>query len=288
MSSKYRKNSFAGRSPLDDSPRAINRVVLGGALLSTLVPLVWMVFMAFQRPRAIISPTFSPEFSLSNFEDLLGPQKVFDEQILNSVVLVISATTICVALSALASYSLSQLNWHPKMVLVFLVLAGLIQLIPPMTLIPGLFYTLHILGLTGSLMTLVIVNVLINLPFAIIMMKFYFDSLPSELREASQLDGASEFSIFRLVMLPLASPGVAAVGIFVGIQVWNEFLFALIFSQGGEEAPITIGIGSLIQPWGINWGSMAAAGTMTAIPVIVLAIFASRQIVAGLTSGAIK
>lgn len=277
-----------GRSPLDDSPRAISLIVLGGAVFSTLAPLAWMVFMAFQRPRAIISPNFSPEFSLGNFLELLGPQKVFIDQLQNSFLLVVSATTICVAISALASYSLSQLNWRPGAVLTFLIIAGLIQLIPPMTLVPGLFYTFQVMGLTGTLMTLVIVNVLTNLPFAIIMMKFYFDSLPAELREASQLDGASEFSTFRLVMLPLATPGVAAVSIFVGIQVWNEFLFALIFSLGGEEAPITIGIGSLIQPWGINWGSMAAAGTMTAVPVIILAIFASRQIVAGLTSGAIK
>jgi ABC-type glycerol-3-phosphate transport system permease component len=272
----------------DDSPRVFTRLVLSGALVATVTPLLWMVFMAFQMPRAIISPDFNPEFSLTNFRVLLGPQQVFTEQMLNSGILVISATGICVVLSALASYSLSHLNWHPRSVFVFLIIAGLVQLIPPMTLIPGLFFTLQSLGLTGTLLTLVIVNTLVNLPFAIIMMKFYFDSLPPELREAAQVDGASEFVTFRKVMLPLAAPGIAAVAIFVGIQVWNEFLFALIFSLGGEEAPVTIGIGSLIQPWGINWGSMAAAGTMTALPVILLAIVASRQIVAGLANGAVK
>jgi len=102
------------------------------------------------------------------------------------------------------------------------------------------------------------------------------------------VDGASEFRAFRVVILPLVRPGLAAVGIFVAIMAWNEFLLGLTMTSGGESAPLTVGIASLVQPYSVTWGQMAAAGTIAAVPIIVLAIFANRQIVSGLTGGAVK
>lgn len=277
-----------GNTVRDDSPRWIIGVILTGSIVLTVLPLIWMVVVALQQPRAIIARTWTFEFAWSNFIEIFGPRQVFGEQVLNSVFLVITATTICIALSALASYSLSQLSWSPRVVIGFLSGAAVLQIIPPMTLVPGLFVTLQNFGLAGSLGGLVILNVIFNLPFALIMMKFYFDSLPTELREAAYIDGASELVTFLRVMLPLAMPGIAAVAIFIGIQVWNEFLFGLVFTRGGDQAPITVGIATLVQPQEIKWGPMAAVGTVTAIPIILMAIVANRQIVAGLTKGAVK
>ncbi len=264
------------------------RVVLVGAAVLTIVPVLWMVLIAFQRPRAIISPGWTFELTLQNFVTTFGPDSVYGRQVLNSVILVVSATALCLVIAVFAGYSLSQLSWSPRTVAVVLGGAALLQVIPPMTLVPGLFATLTSYGLMRSLLGLVLLNTVFNLPFATIMTKFYFDTVPSQLRESAAIDGASEVGAFRLVMLPLAAPGIAAVAIFTAIQVWNEFLFGLVFTTGGTESPITVGIATLIQPQEIKFAAMAAVGTVTAIPIIILAIVANRQIVAGLTGGAVK
>jgi multiple sugar transport system permease protein len=89
-------------------------------------------------------------------------------------------------------------------------------------------------------------------------------------------------------MLPLVKPGLASVGTFTGIMAWNEFLFGLTMTSGGVTAPLTVGIASLVQPFEVAWGQMAAAGTLAAIPIIIITIIANRYIVAGLTAGAVK
>lgn len=263
-------------------------IVVGGAVLATVVPLVWLIAVAFQRPRSIITPGWNLEFSLGNFAEVFAPGQVYGAQVANSVILVVSATVICLVVSTFAAYSLSQLAWPPRLVLLVLLVAGLLQVIPPMTLVPGLFALLTNTGINGTLLGLVLLNVVFNLPFAVIMTKFTFDTIPAELRESAAIDGASDFGAFRRIMLPLAAPGIAAVGIFTAIQVWNEFLFGLVFTSGGAQSPITVGIATLIQPQEIKFGAMAAVGVVTAIPIIILGIVANRQIVSGLMGGAVK
>jgi multiple sugar transport system permease protein len=262
--------------------------LLVGALAGTVVPVAWLLLIAFQRPRAIISPGWNFEFSLANFEAIFGPRQVYGAQVVNSVVLVVAATAITLLIASLAAYSLSQLQWSRRIVNLTLGGAALLQVIPPITLVPGLFVPLQELHLIGTLWGLILLNTVFNLPFAVILIKVYFDTLPGELRESAALDGASELQTFARIMLPLAAPGIASVAIFTAVQVWNEFLFGLVFTTGGSEAPITVGIATLIQPQEIKFGPMAAVGAVTAIPIIVLAIVANRQIVAGLTRGAVK
>lgn len=266
----------------------IIRVLLIGSVIVTVVPLAWMVFIAFQKPRAIITPGWTTEFSLDNFATIFSPDQVYGSQVLYSVTLVVCATAITLLIASFAAYSLSQLNWSKGMVITVLTVSGFLQVIPPMALVPGLFVTLTNYNLNGTLAGLILLNTVFNLPFATIMIKFYFDTLPGELREAASIDGTSDFGTFWRIMLPLAMPGIAAVAIFTGIQVWNEFLFGLVFTTGGAQSPITVGIASLIQPQEIKFGGMAAVGTVTAIPILLLAIVANRQIVAGLTGGAVK
>ncbi len=270
------------------SGRTIAGLIIGGALVLTVVPLVWMTLIAFQQPRAIITPGWNWDFSLSNFADIFAPGSVFGAQVLNSLILVVVATTLTLTIATFAGYSLSQLHWSTKVVVAVLSAAGVLQVIPPMTLVPGLYAVLTSFGLINTLTGLILLNTVFNLPFATIMMKFYFDTIPGELRESAAVDGASELTAFRRVMLPLSAPGLAAVGIFTAIQVWNEFLFGLVFTTGGRTAPITVGIAALIQPQEIKFGGMAAVGVITAIPIILIAMIANRQIVAGLTGGAVK
>jgi multiple sugar transport system permease protein len=268
--------------------RAMIGVLLVGAMVIAVVPLLWMILIAFQTPRRIIAPGWAAEPSLLNFQALFGTGNFYGQQVMNSLIIVVVATAVCLVISSLAGYSLSQLGWSRRTTLAMLGGAAILQLIPPMTLVPGLYVVLSQLGLMGGLPGLIVVNVVFNLPFATIMIKFYFDTLPVEIRESAVVDGAGDFAVFSRIMLPLASPGVAAVGIYTAIQVWNEFLMGLVFTSGGDQAPITVGIASLIQPQEIKFGPMAAVGTVTAVPIILLAVIANRQIVAGLTRGAVK
>src|SRR5699024_9740896 len=128
--------------------------------------------------------------------------------------------------------------------------------IPPITLVPGMVVQMATFGLLGTTTSLVLLNAVFNLPFAVLLMKTHFDNVPAELREAALVDGASELRTFLSVILPMVRPGMAAVGVFVGIMAWNEFLFGLTMTSGGETAPLTVGIASLVQPYEVTWGQM--------------------------------
>ena len=266
----------------------IAELVLIAAIAATIVPILWMVALSFQPLKNIIGADIVAGFSLSNYTDLLSPGNPLLAQLGNSLIIVVGTVLLCLVFGSLAGYALSQLVIPRAVLLPLLALTAFIPLIPPMVLVPGLYATMSSFGLIGGTLGLVILNTVFQLPFAALLMKVYFDGLPATLREAALIDGASEATAFRSVMLPLVKPGLASVGTFTGIMAWNEFLFGLTMTSGGVTAPLTVGIASLVQPFEVAWGQMAAAGTLAAIPIIIITIIANRYIVAGLTAGAVK
>lgn len=262
--------------------------VLGLTMLLVLSPIIWMAVLAFQSDRAIISEGWTFDLSTSHFGEILDPLQPYMTQLGNSIVIVVGTVVLCVTVGGLSGYSLSRLAWGRRTTMLLLGTSAVLPIIPPMALVPGLYVTLDSLGVLGTVGGLVLLNTVFNLPFATILMKIYFDRVPIDLREAALIDGAPEWRIFTKVMLPLAAPGAASVAIYTAIMAWNEFLFGLTMTSGGVTAPITVGIASLVQPYEIAWGQMAAIGVVTALPIIVIAIFASRRIVSGLTRGATK
>ncbi len=258
------------------------------AVLMTLIPIIWTVILAFMPNKAIINSAFEFTFSLENFRTLLQPTQNFPRQVTNSLIITFGTVYLTLAIGAGSGYSLSKLK-PPKWATVpVFIMAAFLPIVPPVTLVPGIYVTLTNLNLLGSVTGLVLINTVFNLPFAILMIKSYFDQIPEELREAALMDGASEKRIFFSVLLPLARPGLGAVSIYVAIMAWNEFLMGLIMTTGGDSAPLTVGIASLVQDYQITFGEMSAAGFAAAIPIILLTAVASRQIVAGLTAGAVK
>lgn len=257
-------------------------------VLAMVLPIAWMVVLSVQPDRNIISATWDFSVVGSHFATLLSPQSAAPSQLANSIIIVIGTVILCLTVSALAGYALSRLRLARTATLLLLGVAGFLPLVPPMTLVPGLYVTLANFGLLGTLQGLILLNTLFNLPFAVLLMKVYFDPVPRDLREAGLVDGASEFNVFWAIMLPLVRPGLAAVGVFTGIMAWNEFLMGLTMTSGGRTSPLTVGIASLVQPNQMVWGDLAAVGTLAAVPIIVLGILANRQIVAGMTGGAVK
>lgn len=276
-----------GRIAVQRRP-AVADVVLLGLVATVLVPVVWMILNAFRFQRDIVGPGLSLHLTLTNFRALFAAGSTFTHQFGNSLEIVLGTTVLCVGIASLAGYSLSMLEWPRRFVYLVLSVAAVMQLVPPITLVPGLYVTLSQLGVLGHVTGLILLNTIFVLPIATILMKVYFDSLPRELRESALVDGASELRVFWRVISPLAAPGIATVAIFTAILAWNEFLFGLTMSSGPSSAPLTVWIATLVQSYTVAWGQMAAAGTIAAVPIIVIAIVANRFIVSGLTGGAIK
>ena len=258
------------------------------AIVITLIPIIWIMILAFLPNRSIINTDFDFSFWLGNFRELADPSQNFVRQILNSLTITFGTVILTLAIGAGSGYSLSKLKPPKWATIPVFIMAAFLPIVPPITLVPGIYVTLTNLNLLGSITGLILVNTVFNLPFAILMIKSYFDQIPEELREAALVDGASEKRIFFSVLLPRAKPGFGAVGIYVAIMAWNEFLMGLIMTTGGKAAPLTVGIASLVQDYEITFGQMSAAGFVAAIPIIVLTAVASRQIVSGLTAGAVK
>lgn len=268
-------------------PNIVVEVLLVAVLIGVIAPIVWATLLAFLPNRAIVSSSWQFPFWVGNYLDIFQNGTLFI-QLLNSVGIVAGTVFVCLAIGSVSGYSLAKLSPPTWVKLPALVLAGIIPLIPPATLVPGLYVLLNNIGLLGTVPGLILVNSLFNLPFAVLLMSNYFSALPNELREAGLVDGAHEMKTFWLIMLPLVRPGLAATGVFVGIMAWNEFLMGLTLTSGGQTAPITVGIAGFLQQYAVTWGQLAAAGTVAAVPMILLAAFANRHIVAGLTAGSVK
>ncbi len=258
------------------------------AVVVTLAPIALLFYNAFRYSRDIINPGTLSAPTLHNFRELFSGFSDFPSLFVNSLVIVFFTTILCLVVGLLAAYSLSKFAWPPVFVAALLGVVLFIQLVPPVALVPSFYVILNNFGLYDSKLGLILVNTVFNLPFAIFLLKVYFDSVASELREAALVDGSGEAGAFLRVMLPLAAPGVAAVAILVAILTWNEFLMALSLTSTPNAQTTTVGIATFIQPYQIRYGEMIAASAIASIPIITLAVVAHRYIVAGLTGGAIK
>ena len=268
-------------------PSIVIEILLAGAVLLVFIPIAWMILLAFLPNRAIVSSAWDFPFWTGNFAAVFEGG-VFAIQIANSLVIVLGTVALCLAIGSLCGYALAKLRPPRWLTLPAMAFAAAIPLIPPATLIPGLYVLLRDIGLLGTLWGLILVNTAFNLPFAALLLSSSFRAIPDELREAAFVDGAGEARAFLQVMVPLVRPGLASAGIFVGIMAWNEFLMGLTMTSGGRTAPVTVGIAGFLQQYAVTWGELSAAGTAAALPLIVLTIVASRHIITGLTAGSVK
>lgn len=256
------------------------------AVVLALVPIGWLVWSSLKLTRDITSLDGLSRPSLVNYEALLDSS--FPALISNSLAVVLFSTILCLAIGSLAAYSLSRFRWPLAVTATVLGLALLIQLVPPVALVPAYYELLGSLGLIDTIAGLVLVNTVFHLPFAVFLLKVYFDGIPNDLREAALVDGCSGGGAFWKVMLPLAAPGVAAVTILVAVLTWNDFLMSLSLTLTPDAQTMTVGIANYMQDYSVQYGELSAAATVATIPLVILAAVAHRYIVTGLTGGAIK
>ncbi|UXS42734.1 carbohydrate ABC transporter permease [Agrobacterium tumefaciens] len=204
----------------------------------------------------------------------------------NSVIVAGSTAIAVTILSSLSGYALSRFRFKGKYWIVALML--ITQMFPLVMLVAPIFKMLSPLGLTNSLTGLVIVYTAFNVPFATFLMQSFFDGIPKDLEEAAMIDGASRFTAFRQIILPLTLPGIAATLGFVFTAAWSELLFALMLISGNQSATFPVGLLTFVSKFSVDFGQMMAAGVLALIPACLFFLLIQRYLVQGLTAGAVK
>ena len=207
--------------------------------------------------------------------------------LINSLVITVSAVTVTILVSAMAAYPLSRydLKWGPWMLLVFL--AGI--MLPIRLASVELFNLVKALGLIDSLGGLILVYIAVRIPFAVFIFANFMRTLPRELEEAARIDGAGEVRILFQVILPMVIPAVSIVAIFTSIAVWNDFFFPLIFIFSDENKTVPLSIAGFIGQYRTDWGTIFASLGISLAPVLAMYLVLARQIREGIgTTGATK
>lgn len=259
--------------------------------LLSFFPLLWIVLTAFKpgSDAFAVPPTWVFVPTLENFEQALGAGGTggaFASYLGNSLLVSVVSTTLTLALGAMAGHTLARKlrgRAGESVPLAFL----LAKMIPALVLILPLYLLMQTLGLIDSPAALIIAYTAFNLPFAVWMSRGFFRDVPLEIEEAAYVDGASHWTSFWRVALPLAVPGLAATAILVFMAAWNEFLFAkLLTSQYGRTAPVAASL--FITDDAILWGPIAATATLIIGVPLVLTMLLQKYIVRGLAAGALK
>ena len=256
--------------------------------LFILVPVLWMVSTAFKTEAETYSPNpiwIPSTISLESFKKFFGLYN-FGTMTWNSLITCIGSVLICTAFSCLAGYGVTRFKFRGKKTFMGFLLVT--QMFPSVMLVVPFYSVLTKYHLTNSLLGLIIVYAATNIAFSTWMMTSYFKTIPVELDEAARVDGASSFTIFRKIILPLVIPVIAAVAIFGLINGWNEYMYSSVLISKDSLKTLTVGIVSLNTQNQVHWNDMMAASTMSCIPLIILFMCFQKYFIAGMTSGAVK
>ncbi len=205
---------------------------------------------------------------------------------LNSIVVAGLTTLFCLAIGALAAFSLSRLRIKQRFGILVAILS--VSMFPQIALVGPLYLIAASLGLLDTYASLVITYVALGLPLVTWVLFGYFETFPRELDEAARMDGIGTLGLLIRIILPLSAPALVTVGLLAFIAAWNEFMFALAFTSNIDHQTIPVGIANFTNLYYVPWGDIAAASVVVTLPLIVLVLFFQRHIVEGLTQGAVK
>ncbi len=282
------------RSPLRPLGRALSILFLAVFTLWTVLPIFVMfvssfkdLLQAFQLPAVgdwgAIGIFFDFDPTLAHYYNLFANLN-FGTYLFNSLAAALGSAAISVVLGSMAAYSLSRVEFRGKKDLFFWIIST--RMAPVVAVLVPLYAIFRSAGLIGTLPGLILAYTTFNLPFAIWILKGFFDNVPYAIEEAAMVDGAGRVQALREIM-PLVAPGVGAFLILCVLFAWNDYLFASIIGSGGAKTlpPATR---ELVQPQNIQWGSIMAAGVVTTVPMLFLGLLIRRYLVTGLTMGAVR
>lgn len=251
-------------------------------------PALWMLVSSVKPNTEIFAypPTFFPEvFTLDAYIEIVTkPEKL--KFFANSYAVAFAVVLLTLFAGIMAGYALSRFDFPFKRALSVVVIS--IQAVPPITLLIPYFALVVWLKLYDNLWALILTYMVATLPYAILMMTGYFNTIPRELDEAVKVDGGGTMRALWRVLVPVARPGIVAVGAYTFMVAWNEFLFALTLTQSRENRTVPVGIQLLMGEHSFKWNEMLAMSVLGCIPVLILFLLFQRQFVSGMTAGAVK
>jgi multiple sugar transport system permease protein len=256
-------------------------------LLAWVFPIVWSVMNSLKTERDVLA--YPPKFlfapTLDAYRDVLFGSGSILPNLLSSFIISIGTTIVTMIMAVPAAYSLARLRVPGKRFAGFYVLAT--QMLPPVGIIIPYFLILRNIGWMDTYQGIILIYLSFSLPFAIWLLVSYFEDIPFEMEEAAYIDGASRWKTLWRIIIPQVRGGIAVTVVFVFLNAWNEFLFAVVLS-GNTVRPVTIAMFNFVSVEQTLWTKLAAVSVLAMLPVIVLGIVAQKHIVKGLTVGAVK
>lgn len=257
-------------------------------LLIVIFPTVWMVSISIRKNVEVftVPPRLIPLHpTIECFNEIFIDKKLM-RYLANSYIIAAAVTIISLAVASLAGYGFSRFKlWGGKYILLFVLMT---QMFPGVVLSIPYFKIMNSLNLYDTYAALIIADTSFALPFCILMLKSYFDSIPKELDEAAIVDGCSRLGSFWRIILPVSGPVIIATGAFAFILAWNEFLFAITLTKSWTKQTITIGIAQQITQYTREWNMIMALTLLASAPLIIIFIFLQKYLISGLTAGAVK
>jgi len=268
--------------------RRVALAAFAGVGLSIWVfPVVWGLLTSFKTERDVLAypPVWIFKPTLDNYREVIFGSSSILPNLGSSLVLAVATTALTMLFAVPAAYAMARLRYPAKRASGFYVLAT--QMLPPVGLIIPYYIVLQKLGALDTYGGLTAIYLTFSLPFAIWLSVSYFEDVPFEMEEAALLDRAGRLRTLWYVILPQVKGGLAVTAIFVFLNAWNEFMFAVVLG-GNQVRTVTVAMFNFISVEQTQWSRLAAAAMLAMAPVILIGIFAQRHIVKGLTVGAVK
>ena len=251
-----------------------------------LLPLVILGYTSVKTQAQIFSTSWSWLIvpTMDNYRAVIDENNI-DRYMLNSLKISLAATLITLMLGTMCAYAMARFRFLGRDPLSYSTL--ILRTLPPAVLAVPVFVIWQAWGIGDTLSGVVLVYVALNLPFTIWLLYGFIDQLPIELEEAAAIDGCGPFRVFWKIVLPLLKPGLAAAAIFTFRLAWNEFILSFILTNRVTRT-LPASISNYITDAGVDWGKIMAAGVLIALPPLIFTFVAAKQIITGLTAGAVK
>lgn len=278
-------STISGRKAIADAVAVLLVLIV---VAFAIFPIVWTFLVSLKPEEDIVTATMSylPRrvtienyvaiWTRSNFPTLIG----------NSLVTTAVTVTLCTAIGTLAAYAVSRFHFAGRRGLMMFYLV--VRMFPAVMIVIPLFIIMRGVGLLDSRLGLALAYASFLLPVFIWMMKGFFETVPPDLEDAARIDGASRLGAMVRVVLPLVLGGLVATAVFIAIGAWNEFLFALMLTTSTGSRTWPVGLQLMVGEFQLPWGSLAAGGIISILPVMILFAIVQRAMVRGLTAGAVK
>jgi multiple sugar transport system permease protein len=257
-------------------------------LLFTLFPIYWLLNSALKPPNQLF--TFPPQYwpdspTLQNFADALTQTRL-GRLYVNSLVISALTCAILLILIIFAAYSIARFRFRGKSIILIMFL--LAQMLPAVVLLLPFYVIFSSLDLANSPWSLIITYTITNLPFCVLMMQSFYETIPVELDEAAMVDGCGRIEALLKVVLPAALPGLVATSIFGFINSWNELIYAVVFVSSSQLQTLPVGLRSMMDENRQEYGMLLAVAFLALIPSLILFGYIQRFLTTGLVSGAVK